>query len=109
VPLSPDEIMKLPAEVLVLLDAIKDARAVDGDGGTKITRAERRKLRRDFVDVKTPFGTVKVKLGRLDGRVLQAAPEFESCRSVAAMAGVPVKEVFDAARRAPIPGVSPTP
>jgi hypothetical protein len=43
-PLSPDEIMKLPAEVLVLLDAIKDARAVDGDGGTKITRAERRKL-----------------------------------------------------------------
>lgn len=43
-PLSPDEIVKLPAEVLVLLDAIKDARAVDGDGGTKITRAERRKL-----------------------------------------------------------------
>lgn len=43
-PLSPDEIMKLPAEVLVLLDAIKDARAVDGDGGTKITRAEQRKL-----------------------------------------------------------------
>jgi hypothetical protein len=36
--------LKLPAEVLVLLDAIKDARAVDGDGGTKITRAERRKL-----------------------------------------------------------------
>lgn len=43
-PLSPDEIVKLPVEVLVLLDAIKDARAVDGDGGTKITRAERRKL-----------------------------------------------------------------
>jgi len=43
-PLSPDEIVKLPAEVLVLLDAIKDARAVDSDGGTKITRAERRKL-----------------------------------------------------------------
>jgi len=44
VPLSPDEIVKLPAEVLHLLEAIKDARAVDGDGGTKITRAERRKL-----------------------------------------------------------------
>lgn len=43
-PLSPDEIVKLPAEVLHLLEAIKDARAVDGDGGTKITRAERRKL-----------------------------------------------------------------
>jgi len=43
-PLSPDEIVKLPAEVLHLLEAIKDARAVDSDGGTKITRAERRKL-----------------------------------------------------------------
>lgn len=43
-PLSPDEIVKLPAEVLHLLEAIKDARAVYGDGGTKITRAERRKL-----------------------------------------------------------------
>lgn len=43
-PLSPDEIVKLPAEVLHLLEAIKDARAVDGDGGAKITRAECRKL-----------------------------------------------------------------
>lgn len=42
--LSPDEIVKLPGEVLALLEAIKDARAADGDGGTKITRAERQKL-----------------------------------------------------------------
>jgi hypothetical protein len=43
-PLTPDEIVKLPAEVLALIEAIKDARAVDGDGGTKISRAERRRL-----------------------------------------------------------------
>lgn len=42
--LSPDEIIKLPGEVLALLEAIKDARAAEGDGGTKITRAERAKL-----------------------------------------------------------------
>jgi len=42
--MTPDEIVKLPGEVLALLNAIKDARATDGDGGTKITRAERRKL-----------------------------------------------------------------
>lgn len=42
--LSPDEIVKLPAEVLALIEAIKDARATEGDGGTKITRAERRRL-----------------------------------------------------------------
>ena len=43
-PLSPDEIVRLPREVFVLLEAIKDARAVDGDGGTKITRGERKHL-----------------------------------------------------------------
>lgn len=42
--LSPDEIVKLPGEVLALLEAIKDARASSGDGGTKLTRAERQKL-----------------------------------------------------------------
>lgn len=41
---TPDEIVKLPAEVLELLATIKDARAVDGDGGTKITRSEKRLL-----------------------------------------------------------------
>ena len=42
--LSPDEVVKIPAEALALIEAIKDARAVEGDGGTKITRAERKKL-----------------------------------------------------------------
>jgi hypothetical protein len=43
-PLSPDEIVKLPTEVMDLIAAIKEARAVDGDGGTKITRAEKKLL-----------------------------------------------------------------
>jgi len=61
--------------------------------------AERRKLRREIISLKTPFGDVRVKLGRLDGRVVQAAPEFESCRQVAETACVTVKEVYDAACR----------
>jgi hypothetical protein len=44
VPLSPDEIVKLPVEVMDLIAAIKEARAVNGDGGAKITRAEKRLL-----------------------------------------------------------------
>ncbi len=43
-PLSPDEIVKLPVEVMDLIAAIKEARAVNGDGGAKITRAEKRLL-----------------------------------------------------------------
>jgi uncharacterized protein (TIGR00299 family) protein len=68
--------------------------------GVRRTLAERRKLRREWIQVTTPFGTVQVKLGRLGGGVVQVAPEFESCRSVAVQAGVPLKDVYAAAQKA---------
>ncbi len=68
--------------------------------GVRKTIAERRKLRREFADVKTPFGKVTLKIGRLDGKVVQAAPEYEAARQVAARAKVSVKTVYEAARQA---------
>jgi uncharacterized protein (TIGR00299 family) protein len=65
--------------------------------GVRKTIAERRKLRREFAEVKTPFGKVTVKIGRLGGKVIQAAPEFESCRKLAERAKVPVKQIYEAA------------
>jgi len=73
--------------------------------GIRRYTAERRKLRREFVNVQTPHGEVTVKVGRLNGRVLQAAPEFESCRKLAGQAKVPVKEIYEAALRALPPSV----
>lgn len=67
--------------------------------GVRRILAERRKLRREFAKVKTPHGEVEVKLGKLDGQVVQAKPEFESCRKAAARAGVPLGRVADAARK----------
>lgn len=68
--------------------------------GVRRSLSERRKLPREFVTVATPYGEVTVKLGRLAGKVIQAAPEFESCRLAAAKSGVPVKAVYEAAQRA---------
>ena len=68
--------------------------------GVRRTIAQRRKLQREWTNVKTSFGEIKVKLGKLDGKVVQAAPEFESCRVLAENAGVPLKSVYDAALRA---------
>jgi len=65
--------------------------------GVRKTVAERRKLRREFTTVKTPFGEVTVKIGRFGGKVVQAAPEFESARKIAVKAKVPLKQVFAAA------------
>ena len=68
--------------------------------GVRRAISERRKLRREFVEVDTAFGKITVKVGKLDGRVVQAAPEFESCKTAAAKAGASVKDVMDAAHRA---------
>ncbi len=65
--------------------------------GVRRTTVERRKLRREPRRVATPFGEVAVKLGFLNGQIVQAAPEFEECRRLAATAGVPVKTVYAAA------------
>ena len=68
--------------------------------GVRRSTAERRKLQREFIVVKTPHGEISVKLGKLDGRIVQAAPEFESCHKLAEQTGVPLKEIYQAARRA---------
>jgi len=67
--------------------------------GVRRHLAERRKLRREFTTVKTAFGEVTVKLGKLDGKIVQAAPEFESCRQVAESAKVPLKLVYQEATK----------
>ena len=68
--------------------------------GVRRYATSRRKLRREMTEVQTVHGDVAVKLGKLDGRVVQAAPEFESCRKLAAAARVPIKEIYEAAAKA---------
>ena len=65
--------------------------------GIRATRAERTALLREIVSVETEYGTVRVKVGRLGGTIVNAAPEFEDCRARAADRGVAVKEVAAAA------------
>ena len=68
--------------------------------GIRRHAVDRRKLRREVAIVETSLGQVRVKLGRLNGEVVQAAPEYESCREVATQAGVSLKEVYAAAQKA---------
>ncbi len=65
--------------------------------GIRRTRVERSVLERELVEVQTPYGPVRVKVGRLEGRLLNASPEFEDCKQAAERCGVAVKEVMAAA------------
>ena len=68
--------------------------------GLRVEKTQRLKLARRFEEVATPFGSIKVKIGLKGDKVLQFAPEFESCRAAAERAGVPIGDVFAAAQRA---------
>jgi uncharacterized protein (TIGR00299 family) protein len=58
-------------------------------------------LAREFVEVETSWGKVRIKVARLpDGKIANAAPEYEDCRALATGHSVPLKLVIEEAIRA---------
>ncbi|WP_263381177.1 nickel pincer cofactor biosynthesis protein LarC [Granulicella arctica] len=72
--------------------------------GIRAHREHRSCLDRSFVSVTTEFGEIRIKVGSLRGEELNAAPEFEDCRSAATAHKVPVKQVIQAATAAYLNG-----
>ena len=68
--------------------------------GVRVSEVARRTLGRRVVEVETPYGPVRVKLGLLGETVRSAAPEYEDCHAAALRAGVPLRLVYEAASRA---------
>jgi uncharacterized protein (TIGR00299 family) protein len=66
--------------------------------GLRVNREERIELPRRRGEVNTPFGPVEVKVGHLPDGSEKISPEYESCRKAAEKFGVPLMNVFDAAR-----------
>jgi uncharacterized protein (TIGR00299 family) protein len=58
------------------------------------------KAGRETRKVETPWGTVRIKVKLLGGKVVAASPEYDDCARLAAQAGVPLAEVMAAARQA---------
>lgn len=56
-------------------------------------------LQRRFEEIETPYGRVRIKIGRWRGEDVTAAPEFEDCRRLAQEKGVAVRAVYEAALR----------
>ena len=67
--------------------------------GVRIHEAWRHKLERFHRHVDTRFGPIAVKCGTLDGRIVQAAPEYDACKQAAREHGVPVRLVYAEASR----------
>ena len=65
--------------------------------GVRAYYVGRTALERRWKTVQTPWGEVRVKEGLLDGKVVNAVPEFEDCKKIAEANGVPLKAVETAA------------
>jgi pyridinium-3,5-bisthiocarboxylic acid mononucleotide nickel chelatase len=64
-----------------------------------VRRCEKRryKLERRLEKVQTPFGEIAIKLGLLEGKVVQIAPGFESCRAASEQTQQPLRLIYQAA------------
>ncbi|MEP6592906.1 MAG: nickel pincer cofactor biosynthesis protein LarC, partial [Acidobacteriota bacterium] len=68
--------------------------------GVRYQEMLRDRLDREITSVETPLGPIRFKIARRDGRVLNAAPEFEDCARVGMAAQVPIKDVQAMAMKA---------
>ena len=68
--------------------------------GLRYQEMTRECLEREIVSVETPLGPIRFKVAGRNGKVLNAAPEFEDCARVAAEKSLPIKDVQAAALNA---------
>jgi pyridinium-3,5-bisthiocarboxylic acid mononucleotide nickel chelatase len=96
-----------PAQTVSVLCEPEDVEVITGvlfaestTLGVRYTDWKRICLQREWVEVETPYGRVRVKVGRQNGELRTATPEYEDCRLRAGEAHVPVKLVQAAAAAA---------
>jgi uncharacterized protein (TIGR00299 family) protein len=68
--------------------------------GVRYQEMQRERLSRETVTVETAAGPIRFKVARRDGRIVNAAAEFEDCARAAAARGWPIKEVQALAMKA---------
>jgi pyridinium-3,5-bisthiocarboxylic acid mononucleotide nickel chelatase len=65
--------------------------------GVRYREIQRTTLDREIVHVQTAFGSIQIKIGRQDGKILQVSPEFESCNAAAERSQQPLKRIYELA------------
>jgi uncharacterized protein (DUF111 family) len=68
--------------------------------GLRSYPVERQALERETVCIETRYGPIDVKVARMEGRIVNAMPEYEQCREAALRANAPLRVVEEEARLA---------
>jgi len=70
--------------------------------GLRWHQEERAKTDREILTQETKYGKIRFKLAKWEGKVVNLSPEYEDCKRLALEKGVPLKEVFEEAKRVAI-------
>ncbi len=68
--------------------------------GIRYHEVDRLKLRRETLRVNTRYGNIRVKFSKGPEDILTVSPEYEECAKAARARGVPLKRVYEEARKA---------
>ncbi|MFH1824202.1 MAG: nickel pincer cofactor biosynthesis protein LarC [Candidatus Firestonebacteria bacterium] len=66
--------------------------------GVRYYYAKRFKLIKEFKYIKTKWGMVKTKIGKLKGRIISISPEFNDCKRISKKKNIPVRIIYDEAK-----------
>ena len=67
--------------------------------GLRWHEEERAKADREIIVRQTKYGRVRFKVSRWEGRVVNLSPEYEDCKKLALEKGVPLKQIFEEAKK----------
>ena len=62
--------------------------------GIRSYEVDRKTLDRSVISLSSPWGKVKVKVGKMGDKILQISPEYEDCKRIAGEKGIPLKTVY---------------
>lgn len=95
-----------PGVMLTVLarDALRDALSEiifseTTTAGIRVHGMERLVLDREVIRVATRYGDIPVKILKKEGAVITVAPEYEACRAAAKELGVPLRKIYDEAKK----------
>ncbi len=67
--------------------------------GLRWREEERARADREIMNLLTRFGKVRFKVARWEGKIVNISPEYDDCKRLAQSKKVPLKEVFEEAKR----------
>src|SRR3989339_197420 len=62
--------------------------------GVRMYPVSRIKLEKEISTIATPYGEIRVKTGRLNGKIMSVSPEYDDCKKLSYRLKVPVKTIL---------------